>query len=515
MKYLALLILIITASFFAEEKIPNDHCLKCHSMATLGVKVNEEGTVKSYAVMPEEFYNSNHGNFLCVDCHKQGFESFPHDMKAQNTVHCYDCHTEDMKPHFVNFKEIEKDFKQSVHYQKLGGDFTCYNCHDPHSFKVNARFSQNILETVHYDNQICMDCHNNFDRINTITDKVFPGLETTHSWLPHQRLHWENVRCIDCHTKPTEGKISHLILPKDNAGKNCVECHSQDTRLTQTLYQFQVKEERNEKGFLNSIILNNSYVIGAIRNYYLNLLSFIIFGLTIIGTGIHGFAYYKAKQKKSYTGETRKEYFYPLWLRIWHWLNALFFILLIFSGINLQYASTENPVIAFATAITVHNMSGILLTVNYLMFLLLNIISGNYKQYLPVLKGIIKRLYLQAKFYLIGIFKNEPHPFETTKGNKFNPLQQITYLKIMYILLPIVIITGWALFFPDIIIENLFGDNGLFITAIIHTIIGFFLSLFMLGHIYLATTGKTVLSNTKSMFTGWHETENQKTELNK
>ena len=34
--------------------------------------------------------------------------------------------------------------------------------------------------------------------------------------------------------------------------------------------------------------------------------------------------------------------------------------------------------------------------------------------------------------------------------------------------------------------------------------LGFFLSVFMIGHVYLATTGTKVASNFKSMFTGWH-----------
>jgi hypothetical protein len=43
-----------------------------------------------------------------------------------------------------------------------------------------------------------------------------------------------------------------------------------------SLYKFQSKEQR-KNGFLNGIILNESYVIGANRNQYLNNLSIIIF----------------------------------------------------------------------------------------------------------------------------------------------------------------------------------------------------------------------------------------------
>jgi len=43
-----------------------------------------------------------------------------------------------------------------------------------------------------------------------------------------------------------------------------------------SLYKYQSKEQRRD-GFFNGIILNESYVMGANRNEYLNILSLIIF----------------------------------------------------------------------------------------------------------------------------------------------------------------------------------------------------------------------------------------------
>jgi thiosulfate reductase cytochrome b subunit len=80
----------------------------------------------------------------------------------------------------------------------------------------------------------------------------------------------------------------------------------------------------------------------------------------------------------------------------------------------------------------------------------------------------------------------------------------------MYIAIPLILISGWALLFPEFIINQIWGISGLTLTAIFHTSIGFLLSIFMIGHIYLATTGTTILSNFKAMITGWHEhTEKQ------
>jgi hypothetical protein len=54
-----------------------------------------------------------------------------------------------------------------------------------------------------------------------------------------------------------------------------------------SLYKYKVKEQRNKAGFFNGVILNESYVIGANRNYYLNVLSLIILGMVLAGIVVH------------------------------------------------------------------------------------------------------------------------------------------------------------------------------------------------------------------------------------
>lgn len=200
----------------------------------------------------------------------------------------------------------------------------------------------------------------------------------------------------------------------------------------------------------------------------------------------------------------KKEYIYPFWLRFWHWLNALLFLILIISGISLHYSDPKSYWIPFDIAVLSHNISGVLLSLNYLFYFIFNIISGNYKQYIPKLKGLKHRFYLQAKYYVLGIFVGEKHPFETDQQSKFNPLQQIAYLFIMFVFMPIICISGWLLMFPELAPDELFGMGGVWPMALLHTIVGFFLSIFMFVHIYLGTTGNTIGELYKSMITGWH-----------
>jgi len=89
--------------------------------------------------------------------------------------------------------------------------------------------------------------------------------------------------------------VAHDILPKEKAVKNCVECHSTNTMLTSKLYKYQNIEERKNRGTFNAVLLNQAYVIGANRNIYLNIVSAIIFGLSLLGVAIHVFFRIKKK----------------------------------------------------------------------------------------------------------------------------------------------------------------------------------------------------------------------------
>jgi membrane protein DedA with SNARE-associated domain len=63
-----------------------------------------------------------------------------------------------------------------------------------------------------------------------------------------------------------------------------------------SLYKFESKEQRRD-GFFNGIILNASYVIGANRNEYLNLLSLIILAVVLVVITIHIIFRIKGKRK--------------------------------------------------------------------------------------------------------------------------------------------------------------------------------------------------------------------------
>jgi predicted CXXCH cytochrome family protein len=274
-----------TSTYVSPFHEDNERCLKCHGQAkyeytnqNLGKQVRAL-MCSERIIIREEYYNSNHKSFSCTDCHSEQYTNFPHagELRMEQKLNCIDCHGGDEKFAKYHFEEIETDYKQSTHFKLEEDGFSCWKCHNPHSYKISVRNNSNLKETIAYDNAICLSCHSDYNRFQVLTDREEINLIKKHEWLPNQAVHIANVRCIECHTKINNNiPVAHQIKPKSEAVKLCNECHSKNSILMASLYKFESKAQRRD-GFFNGIILNESYVIGANRNEYLNLLSLVIF----------------------------------------------------------------------------------------------------------------------------------------------------------------------------------------------------------------------------------------------
>jgi hypothetical protein len=295
-----------TTGFVSPYHDDNERCLKCHGQQTYEYE-NESQKKQVRALMCSErivkrdvFYESNHKSFSCTDCHSEGYLKFPHsgELRMEPKMNCIDCHGGDERFAKYHFEEIESEYKQSTHFKLEQEGFSCWKCHNPHTYKINLRNTENLKETIQYDNNICLSCHANFDHFQLLTDRKEINILKTHQWLPNQEVHFQNVRCIECHTTVTDNiLVSHMIVPKAQAVRRCNECHSQNSILMTTLYKFQSKERRRG-GFFNGVILNQSYVIGANRNEFLNYVSLAILGMTLLVIIVHIIFRIRDKRKK-------------------------------------------------------------------------------------------------------------------------------------------------------------------------------------------------------------------------
>jgi len=201
-----------------------------------------------------------------------------------------------------------------------------------------------------------------------------------------------------------------------------------------------------------------------------------------------------------------KLYLYQMWIRLWHLINAVLCLILMITGISMQFSSKQVTIVQFDSAVTIHNLSGIILIINYVFFFIGNFITSNGRYYQFSSSGLFYRLKKQVIYYTHGVLNKETPPFPINKDKKFNPLQQFTYVIVMYIFVPIILISGLALLYPETIPVSIMYVSGLHFIDFLHILSGFIVSMFMFIHIYFCTIGKSPLSNFKSIINGYHET---------
>lgn len=271
------------------NKEDNAQCLQCH--ASRLVRFTPEDSDKEYIqkmytdciIDTTFYYNSNHWNFKCTDCHDSDYETFPHraELRFEEMPTCMDCHGDDEHYAQFQFEKIEEEYESSVHFSKRPEVFSCWSCHDSHYYKLNAgNRKQNLKMTIAYDNAICLSCHDDGDKYSLVADRLNPNITATHDWLPNQANHFKSVRCIECHTAVSDSLlVAHKILPKEEAVKKCVECHSSDSRLLGSLYKYRLETGGT---LLQDEVIGDAVLIGARRSTSVNLVS----NLLIIATAL-------------------------------------------------------------------------------------------------------------------------------------------------------------------------------------------------------------------------------------
>ncbi|MBN1473224.1 MAG: cytochrome b/b6 domain-containing protein [Syntrophaceae bacterium] len=191
--------------------------------------------------------------------------------------------------------------------------------------------------------------------------------------------------------------------------------------------------------------------------------------------------------------------------RLWHWLQAALIIFLLLTGFELH---GTYEIFGYEDAYELHAFAAWTMIITTLFAIVWHIYTHEWRQYIPTLKDLDKVI----RCYLIGIFYDEPHPFKKKPEAKLNPLQRLSYLYILLIVFPVLIISGLVCFF-----YNELQAMGLPISfeafAIIHTICAFLMLIFLVIHIYMTTTGKTPWAYTVSMITGRDEIEEEDTKL--
>jgi thiosulfate reductase cytochrome b subunit len=197
-------------------------------------------------------------------------------------------------------------------------------------------------------------------------------------------------------------------------------------------------------------------------------------------------------------------YVHPAPVRIWHWVNAIGFVFLVITGLQIRFADTLS-IFPLEHAIRIHNYVGFVVIGAYGLWVSYYFGTMKIKIYFPNLRTFVPDAIRQIQYYGNGIFKGDPNPHHMTPDHKFNALQQKAYLGIMFIFLPAQMITGLFLWRVKNFENYIALLGGIKIIDTVHVLLFFFFTAFMIVHFYLATLGHTPTAHFKAMFTGYEE----------
>jgi len=199
-----------------------------------------------------------------------------------------------------------------------------------------------------------------------------------------------------------------------------------------------------------------------------------------------------------------KIYIFKRFERFWHWTQAALIIFMMVTGFEIHGVYN---LFGFGKAVSLHTIAAWSLITLWVFAIFWHFTTGEWKQYIPTLEKVDAML----KYYLTGIFTNAPHPFRQTTLSKHNPLQRLAYLLVKLFINPLIWVSGLAyLYYNDLAATKLPVIAGVQLgsIALVHTAAAFMMLAFLIGHLYLSTTGHTPLAHIKAMITGWEDQDN-------
>ena len=334
--------------------------------------------------------------------------------------------------------------------------------------------------------------------------------------------------------------VNHSVVGSEWATKDCQTCHGANSQISAPMkladslpggVQPQFVKDNNtlvsgtlytENGSLYYKPATQGqalYVFGHDRVPWVDWFGAVFFVGVLGAVTIHGgLRFYTTLKAPLSKHELEKVYMYAVYERFWHWLQTFAIVALLFTGLVIHRPDVFG-LFSFPNIVVVHNVLAGLLVINAVLSLFYHLVSGEIQQFIPRPYGFLDDAIVQAKYYLIGIFKGDKHPFAKVPQKKLNPLQQATYFAILNVLLPLQIVTGalmWGVqMFPQIAVW--FG--GLPFLAPFHSLVAWTFASFIVGHVYLTTTGHRPLTAIQAMMVGWetveiHQTSDTNAEAN-
>jgi thiosulfate reductase cytochrome b subunit len=322
--------------------------------------------------------------------------------------------------------------------------------------------------------------------------------------------------------------MGHGVSGRSQALSDCAACHGPDSRLKDQVVlaswtpggQVPPWDGGGGAGGRLETTANGSLVwqagqeeqtrlhlLGSGAGNWSDRLGLLMLLGVVLGVTVHGgYRLISRRWHPPHVAPTRREYIFTAYERLWHWVMAVSVITLILTGLQIHFPGRLN-LFGAARAVSTHNFFAVVLMLNAFLALFYHLATAAIRQFLPARQGLTEELTRQTRYYLRDIFKGLPAPFRRSPDRKLNVLQQITYLGLLNVLFPLQIVTGTLIWLVGTYPAFAGAVGGLSLIAPLHNLGSWMFISFLVMHVYLSTTGHTVLAHVRGMIDGYEEVE--------
>lgn len=529
----------------------NSECLGCHGTRA----IIEQGGARLY-IDPQQFAETSHRFVGCSSCHDSVTDKHPADGIKPAHASCRECHGAIVGEYAASMHARNAacaNCHNPHHVRKLAYmsaveiNAICNRCHMlPASVKSHRQW---LPQTeLHLNALPCITCHTGSKNyaIDLFIEKEdrqgnfhMPDYQELHGATGGREvsslidangdnfISLSELRSFNRTARSNGMRLRGTIMPRimthsyqilDNRW-DCTFCHVSGTKIMQVCYvSFPTKTAGYiripvEKGAVLDALYGTPdfYMTGATRNKQLSIIGALLIACGIIIPMGHGFIRFLTRRRREHgTPLPAREiivYLQPTPVRIWHWIHALSIVTLCATGVQIRFPDTVDLFGSYKAAVYLHNTAGITVAVSMVYWVLYYVVISRSigKIYVPNGEDMKHGLIRQALYYAFNYFRGKPNPFHATPENKFNALQKIAYLVIMFVFMPLVIVTGFLLLDIMPLRRMLFTLGGIKLIDGLHFLTACCLCAFVFFHFYLTTLGPTPFSEIRTMWTGWEK----------
>jgi len=222
---------------------------------------------------------------------------------------------------------------------------------------------------------------------------------------------------------------------------------------------------------------------------WLDLFGILLILSSLVAVTFHAFLmFFTRKLREGGSLEVRD---HPLAETVGHLIHGLCVILLLLTGLQLRLPDFLPIFAAFLNAVNLHNICGAVLIVNYLFWIPYEVWSGRLKsRFFVFRKGFFRDSIEMLNYYGYLIFVHENCPRNFDSASVLESLEKGLFFVMMFLLIPIQILTGillYDLYRTMPIIEQL---GGLRFVDGVHLTCAYLLTCALVIHTYFHTLKK-------------------------